>query len=499
MSRRTARAHSSGQKRKHSDEDIGTPVDLEESPSKTKKSRQKLFKDDLSGSQVSQTPELMEEGTQTESSEFSTPLEKVSLDNARPRYSEIEKRAIDARRRLDASITQQHDSSIMKKSMALLKKTMDLHFKSVTARLQACQKSNKRLENEIEELKLALVRKKTQRPRQKSLTDKQPKPVKGPRPHTVVVTVPDEQLDDQLRSLKAEQKETENTEEIQELEEELIVDQKEINYEGDPKPSHSSDGNFTFITLNSEEDYPNGSWLGDVSSPAMRVRCKINPTEMVHIMNMYKTADKLALKLLDLLFDKEMQAVSNLSGTGKHKKKKLDPLLIYGIHCHLVKHCGITHEDWYRIRQNIDSKCRTAFRRKQKGLELYPKQIKKERSSLTSPYTTEAYQHSHAVHHLQQVVNELQTIPSEGLTGIAIIQEQPDGSSTVETASSSTSSLVGHILNQDGGEIAPDQLKEVIAQAGNGNEIHLTNGQTIAISQSGELEIREVHLEVSKE
>nr|XP_054748298.1 protein BANP-like [Lytechinus pictus]XP_054748299.1 protein BANP-like [Lytechinus pictus]XP_054748300.1 protein BANP-like [Lytechinus pictus] len=488
---------SAGQKRGNADEDLATSGKPDEPPAKIKKGRKKSG-EDLATAHICQMHELTDESTQTEPSNF------------RSSFSEIEKRSKDARRRFSESIRQRHSTSTMKESMAALKKSLDLHFKTVISKLHACQRSNKRLEKEIEELKRDLGQKRTPRPKKKSQSDRPANYVKGPRPHTVIVTLPDEQLDDQLRTLKAEvQKEcdAQNTVEIQadvkqnemEVLDELTVDQKDENFEVDPKQTHSTDGNFTFITLNSEEDYPNGSWLGDVSSPAMRVRCNINPTEMVHIMNMYKSADKLALKLLDFLFDKETQAVSNLSGTGKHKKKKLDPLLIYGIHCHLVKHCGITNEDWYRIRLNIDSKCRTAFRRKQKGLELYPKQIKKERVCSSNIYTTQAYQQSQSVQHLQQVVNELQTIhvpTEEGLTGITIIQEQPDGS-TIETTS--TPSLVGHILNPDGGEIQPDQLKEVIAQAGKDSEIHLSNGHTIAISQSGELEIREVQLEVAKE
>ena len=44
----------------------------------------------------------------------------------------------------------------------------------------------------------------------------------------------------------------------------------------------------------------------------------------------------MALTLLDYLFDRETQAYSNLSGLGKHGKKQLDPLMIYGIRCELL-------------------------------------------------------------------------------------------------------------------------------------------------------------------
>lgn len=37
---------------------------------------------------------------------------------------------------------------------------------------------------------------------------------------------------------------------------------------------------------------------------------------------------------------------------------------------HLIHHFGLTEQDWRKIKQNIDSKCRTAFRRKLRGLPL---------------------------------------------------------------------------------------------------------------------------------
>ncbi|KAG8196219.1 hypothetical protein JTE90_007944 [Oedothorax gibbosus] len=129
----------------------------------------------------------------------------------------------------------------------------------------------------------------------------------------------------------------------------------------------------TYVKLNKEEDFPNGSWLGDPGNLQCRVRCHIQPTDMYHLHSVCTTAEKMALTLLDFLFDRETQASSNISGTGKHKKKQLDPLLIYGMKCHLKYYFNITEYDWTRIKQNLDSKCRTAFRRKIKGLPLAPK------------------------------------------------------------------------------------------------------------------------------
>ncbi|XP_063440748.1 protein BANP-like [Mytilus trossulus] len=128
--------------------------------------------------------------------------------------------------------------------------------------------------------------------------------------------------------------------------------------------------NVTLITLNSEDDFPNGTWLGDESNPEMRVRVPITPSDILHVHSNCRTAEKMALTMLDYLFDRETQASSNLSGMGKHGKKQLDPLMIYGIRCHLIHRFGIAEADWHRIKQNMDSKCRTAFRRKQRGMPL---------------------------------------------------------------------------------------------------------------------------------
>uniref|UniRef100_F6WLP4 Protein BANP n=1 Tax=Xenopus tropicalis TaxID=8364 RepID=F6WLP4_XENTR len=151
--------------------------------------------------------------------------------------------------------------------------------------------------------------------------------------------------------------------------------------------------NVTLITLNSEEDYPNGTWLGDEHNPEMRVRSPITAADMLHISTNCRTAEKMALTLLDYLFHREIQAISNLSGQGKHGKKQLDPLMIYGIRCHLFHKFRITESDWYRIKQSIDSKCRTAWRRKQRGQSLAVKSFSR-RTPSSSSYSTTGVQNT---------------------------------------------------------------------------------------------------------
>ncbi|GAB6023059.1 hypothetical protein CHUAL_007150 [Chamberlinius hualienensis] len=131
-------------------------------------------------------------------------------------------------------------------------------------------------------------------------------------------------------------------------------------------------GNLSASNLlkNLESDFPNGSWLGNENDPQHRVRCQITSEDLAIIDRSCNTPEKLALTLLDFLFDRETQACSNISGQGRHGKKQLDPLIIYGIKCHLIHRFNITESDWHKIRLNMDSKCRTAFRRKLKGLPL---------------------------------------------------------------------------------------------------------------------------------
>ncbi len=139
-------------------------------------------------------------------------------------------------------------------------------------------------------------------------------------------------------------------------------------------------------------------------------------SDLLHIHSNCRTPEKMALTLLDYLFDRETQACSNLSGMGKHSKKQLDPLMIYGIRCeycvrtcwpqklnqrnfwkykekhwtwdtfitclctcllgHLIYKFEISEADWHRIKLNIDSKCRTAHRRRTKGLPLTAKSMR---------------------------------------------------------------------------------------------------------------------------
>nr|KAF6318222.1 BTG3 associated nuclear protein [Pipistrellus kuhlii] len=265
--------------------------------------------------------------------------------------------------------------------------------------------------------------------------------------------------------------------------------------------SQNIGNNVTLITLNSEEDYPNGTWLGDENNPEMRVRCAIIPSDMLHISTNCRTAEKMALTLLDYLFHREVQAVSNLSGQGKHGKKQLDPLTIYGIRCHLFYKFGITESDWYRIKQSIDSKCRTAWRRKQRGQSLAVKSFSRRTPSSSSysaseslmstpPPATEIPQPQpqalhYALANAQQV--QIHQIGEDGQVqvGHLHIAQVPQGEQ-VQITQDSEGNLQIHHVGQDGQlPEAPQSLTHgpfLIFQANHGQV--LQGAQLIAVASS---------------
>ncbi|XP_014729903.1 PREDICTED: protein BANP [Sturnus vulgaris] len=211
------------------------------------------------------------------------------------------------------------------------------------------------------------------------------------------------------------------------------------------------------------EDYPNGTWLGDENNPEMRVRCPITPADMLHISTNCRTAEKMALTLLDYLFHREIQAISNLSGQGKHGKKQLDPLMIYGIRCHLFYKFGITESDWYRIKQSIDSKCRTAWRRKQRGQSLAVKSFSRRTPSSSSYSGSEGSQSS------VSASSEMQ-------------QNQPQA---LHYALANAQQVQIHQIGEDG-QVQVGHLH--IAQVPQGEQVQITQ------DSEGNLQIHQVHV-----
>ena len=124
------------------------------------------------------------------------------------------------------------------------------------------------------------------------------------------------------------------------------------------------------IKLNSESDFPEGSWLGDPENSEERVRVNLVRSDLDTINLSCCSPEKMALALLEHLFSRETLATSNLTGKGKHKKKQLDPLIIFGIFCHLRYRFDIDEPTWVRIKNNMEAKCRFLWTRRSRGLPL---------------------------------------------------------------------------------------------------------------------------------
>lgn len=51
--------------------------------------------------------------------------------------------------------------------------------------------------------------------------------------------------------------------------------------------NHINHNHMNIISLNTEEDYPHGSWLGDPTHPTLRVRCPITPQLVFWLLFLY--------------------------------------------------------------------------------------------------------------------------------------------------------------------------------------------------------------------
>ncbi|KAL2093729.1 hypothetical protein ACEWY4_011041 [Coilia grayii] len=263
--------------------------------------------------------------------------------------------------------------------------------------------------------------------------------------------------------------------------------------------SAQNHNNVTLITLNSEEDYPSGTWLGDESNAEMRVRCPISAADMLHISTNCRTAEKMALTLLDYLFHREVQAMSNLSGPGQARQEAAGPShdlrhplcpcclaerFKRGLYSrgHLFHKFAISESDWYRIKQSIDSKCRTAWRRKQRGQSLAVKSFSRRTPSSqnnseggtvaeaeAAPMETTQQALHYALANSQQVQihrigedGQVQVIPQ----GHLHIAQVPQGEQVQITQDSEGNLQIHQVHVGQDGQIDPLEMLSVLGTAG---------------------------------
>nr|XP_013810138.1 PREDICTED: protein BANP isoform X3 [Apteryx mantelli mantelli] len=133
---------------------------------------------------------------------------------------------------------------------------------------------------------------------------------------------------------------------------------------------------------------------------------------------------------------------------------------------HLFYKFGITESDWYRIKQSIDSKCRTAWRRKQRGQSLAVKSFSRRTPSSSS------YSGSEGSQSTVSASNEIQ-------------QNQPQA---LHYALANAQQVQIHQIGEDGQVQVIPQGHLHIAQVPQGEQVQITQ------DSEGNLQIHQVHV-----
>ncbi|XP_029464512.1 protein BANP isoform X3 [Rhinatrema bivittatum] len=159
-------------------------------------------------------------------------------------------------------------------------------------------------------------------------------------------------------------------------------------------------------------------------------------------------------------------SVSNSGQSGSQNIGNNVTLITLNSEGHLFYKFGITESDWYRIKQSIDSKCRTAWRRKQRGQSLAVKSFSRRTPSSSS------YNGSECVQSTVSASNELQ-------------QTQPQA---LHYALANAQQVQIHQIGEDGQVQVIPQGHLHIAQVPQGEQVQITQ------DSEGNLQIHQVHV-----
>ncbi|XP_072790318.1 protein BANP isoform X2 [Taeniopygia guttata] len=156
-------------------------------------------------------------------------------------------------------------------------------------------------------------------------------------------------------------------------------------------------------------------------------------------------------------------SVSNSGQVGSQSIGNNVTLITLNSEGHLFYKFGITESDWYRIKQSIDSKCRTAWRRKQRGQSLAVKSFSRRTPSSSSYSGSEGSQSS------VSASSEMQ-------------QNQPQA---LHYALANAQQVQIHQIGEDG-QVQVGHLH--IAQVPQGEQVQITQ------DSEGNLQIHQVHV-----
>ncbi|XP_033012907.1 protein BANP isoform X4 [Lacerta agilis] len=159
-------------------------------------------------------------------------------------------------------------------------------------------------------------------------------------------------------------------------------------------------------------------------------------------------------------------SVSNSGQLGNQNIGNNVTLITLNSEGHLFYKFGITESDWYRIKQSIDSKCRTAWRRKQRGQSLAVKSFSRRTPSSSS------YSGSESAQSTTSAPNEIQA-------------NQPQA---LHYALANAQQVQIHQIGEDGQVQVIPQGHLHIAQVPQGEQVQITQ------DSEGNLQIHQVHV-----
>ncbi|XP_037733576.1 protein BANP isoform X9 [Chelonia mydas] len=175
-------------------------------------------------------------------------------------------------------------------------------------------------------------------------------------------------------------------------------------------------------------------------------------------------------------------SVSNSGQLGSQSIGNNVTLITLNSEGHLFYKFGITESDWYRIKQSIDSKCRTAWRRKQRGQSLAVKSFSR-RTPSSSSYSGSATDQFPMMHTEDKNVRE-----GTQSTVSASNEIQPNQPQALHYALANAQQVQIHQIGEDGQVQVIPQGHLHIAQVPQGEQVQITQ------DSEGNLQIHQVHV-----
>ncbi|XP_043350944.1 protein BANP isoform X8 [Dermochelys coriacea] len=175
-------------------------------------------------------------------------------------------------------------------------------------------------------------------------------------------------------------------------------------------------------------------------------------------------------------------SVSNSGQLGSQSIGNNVTLITLNSEGHLFYKFGITESDWYRIKQSIDSKCRTAWRRKQRGQSLAVKSFSR-RTPSSSSYSGSATNQFPMMHTEDKNVRE-----GTQSTVSASNEIQPNQPQALHYALANAQQVQIHQIGEDGQVQVIPQGHLHIAQVPQGEQVQITQ------DSEGNLQIHQVHV-----